>query len=100
MLPMLILALKQYFIEYNFIECNSIKNNFVKFNFVEFISVECNSIEYINGNINIKEINIKNGTYYFFNDMIIITNFDPKLLKIEKKLHKNLLHWIYHYKRF
>ena len=28
----------------------------------------------------IKEINAKNLTYYFFNDMINIKNFDPKLL--------------------
>ena len=30
---------------------------------------------------NIKEINIKNRTYHFFDDMINIKNFDPKLLK-------------------
>ena len=28
---------------------------------------------------NIKQINIKNRTYYFFNEMIIIKDFDPKL---------------------
>ena len=39
---------------------------------------------------NIKETNIKNQTYYFFNDFINITNFDPDLLKIDKKLHKNI----------
>ena len=39
---------------------------------------------------NIKEINIKNWTYYFFDDMINITNFDPKLLKIDKKSYKNI----------
>ena len=39
---------------------------------------------------NIKEINIKNQTYYFFNDMINIANFDPNLLKIDKKLYKNI----------
>ena len=39
---------------------------------------------------NIKEINIKNRTYYFFDDMINITNFDPKLLKIDKKSYKNI----------
>ena len=38
---------------------------------------------------NIEEINIKNRTYYFFDDMINITNFDPKSLKIDKKLYKN-----------
>ena len=39
---------------------------------------------------NIKEINIKNQTHYFFNDMINIPNFDPNLLKIDKKLYKNI----------
>ena len=38
---------------------------------------------------NIKEINIKNQTYYFFNDMINIKDFDPNLLKTDKKLYKN-----------
>ena len=37
---------------------------------------------------NIKEINIKNWTYNFFDDMINITNFDPKLLKVDKKPYK------------
>ena len=39
---------------------------------------------------NIKEINIKNRTYYFFGDMINIEDFDPNLLKIDKKLYKNI----------
>ena len=39
---------------------------------------------------NIEEINIKNRTYYFFDDMINITNFDPNLLKIDKKSYKNI----------
>ena len=39
---------------------------------------------------NIKEIKIKNRTYYFFDDMINITNFDPNLLKIDKKSYKNI----------
>ena len=39
---------------------------------------------------NIKEINIKNRTYYFFDDMINVTNFDPNLLKINKKSYKNI----------
>ena len=39
---------------------------------------------------NIKEININNRTCYFFDDMINITNFDPKLLKIDKKSFKNI----------
>ena len=28
--------------------------------------------------------------YYFFDDMINIKNFDPNLLKIDKKLYKNI----------
>ena len=37
----------------------------------------------------VKQINIKNGTYYFYND-IIIKNFESKLLKIDKKSYKNI----------
>ena len=36
-----------------------------------------------------KQINIKNRTYYFYNDIIDIENFDTKLLKIDKKSYKN-----------
>ena len=39
---------------------------------------------------NIKEINTKNRTYYFFDDMFSIKDFDPNLLKIDKKSHKNI----------
>ena len=39
---------------------------------------------------NIKEINIKKWTYYFFNDMINIRDFDSSLLKIDKKSYKNI----------
>ena len=39
---------------------------------------------------NIKEIDIKKRTYYFFNDMINIKDFDPNLLKIDEKLYKNI----------
>ena len=38
----------------------------------------------------VKEINIKNQTYYFFNDMIDIRNFHSNLLKIDKKSHKDI----------
>ena len=37
---------------------------------------------------NIKEINIKNRTYYFLNDMINIKHFDSNLLKIDIKSYK------------
>ena len=39
---------------------------------------------------NIKEINIKKRTYYFFDDMINIRDFDPSLLKIDKKSYQNI----------
>ena len=38
----------------------------------------------------VKEINIKNQTSYFFNDMINIKNFHSNLLKIDKKLYKDI----------
>ena len=37
-----------------------------------------------------KQMNIKNRTYYFYNDLINIKNFDPKLLKLDKKSFKNI----------
>ena len=39
---------------------------------------------------NIKKINIKNCTYYFFNDTINIKDFDPSLIKIDKKSYKDI----------
>ena len=39
---------------------------------------------------NIKKINIKNRTYYFFNYMIDIRGFDSSLLKVDKKSDKNI----------
>ena len=38
----------------------------------------------------VKLINIKNRAYYFYNDMINIQNFDPILLKIDRKSRKNI----------
>ena len=38
----------------------------------------------------VKEISIKNQTYYFFDDMIDIKNFHSNLLKIDKKSHKDI----------
>ena len=37
-----------------------------------------------------KEINIKNQTYYFFDDMIDIRNFHSNLLKIDKKSYEDI----------
>ena len=39
----------------------------------------------------VKDINIKNRTYYFFNDIIDIENFDPNNTKIGKISSKNIL---------
>ena len=33
-----------------------------------------------------KQLNIKNRTYYFYDNLIIIKDFDPKLLKLDKKI--------------
>ena len=38
----------------------------------------------------VKKINIKNWTYYFYNDMIDLKTFDERLLKIDKKSYKNI----------
>ena len=38
----------------------------------------------------VKELNIKNQTYYFFDDMINIKNFHSNLLKIDMKSHEDI----------
>ena len=38
----------------------------------------------------VKQINIKNRTYYFYNDIIDLKNFDARLLKIDKKSSKDV----------
>ena len=38
----------------------------------------------------VKKTNIKNLTYYFYNDIIDLKNFEPNLLKIDKKSYKNI----------
>ena len=35
--------------------------------------------------MNVKDINIKNNTYYVFDDIINIKDFDPNNIKIDKK---------------
>ena len=42
----------------------------------------------------LKEIFIKNCTYYFFDDMINIKDLDPKKIKTDEKSYENIL--IYH----
>ena len=38
----------------------------------------------------VKQIHIKNRTYYFYNDMIKLKKFDARLLKIDKKSYKTI----------
>ena len=39
----------------------------------------------------VKDINIKNRAYYFFNDIIKVENFDPNNIKIDEKSYKYIL---------
>ena len=43
----------------------------------------------------VKDIDIKNHTYYFFDDIINVKNFDPNNIKIDEKSYKN-----FHYIRY
>ena len=38
----------------------------------------------------VKQINIKNRSYHFYNDIIDLENFDARLLKIDKKSFKDI----------
>ena len=42
-------------------------------------------------NNKIKDIDIKNRTYYFFDDTTNIKNFDPNKIEIDGKSYKNIL---------
>ena len=57
----------------------SIKQQFSEYNSIKLIKMG-----------QVKELNIKNQTYYFFDDMIDIKNFNSNLLKIDKKSHKDI----------
>ena len=39
----------------------------------------------------VKDIDIKNRTCYFFNDIINLKNFYPNNIKIDEKSYKNIL---------
>ena len=39
----------------------------------------------------LKQINIKIRTYYFYNDIIDLENFDLSLSKIDKKSYKDIV---------
>ena len=38
----------------------------------------------------VRQINIKNRTYYFYNDQIILKDFDASLLKVDRKDYKEI----------
>ena len=38
----------------------------------------------------LKQINLKNRTYYFYNDIIDIETLDSNMLRLDKKTYKNL----------
>ena len=38
----------------------------------------------------VKQINIKNQTYYFYNNQINLKDFDASLLKFDKKNYKEI----------
>ena len=38
----------------------------------------------------VKDIDIKNRTYYFFNDIINIKNFDSDNIKLDEKPYRNI----------
>ena len=39
----------------------------------------------------VRDVDIKNRTYYFFNDMINIKNFDLNNIKLDEEWYKNIL---------
>ena len=40
---------------------------------------------------NVEDKNMKNRTYYFFNDIIHIKNFDSNNIKIDERSYRNIL---------
>ena len=60
---------------------NSITHKFSRY-------IKCQSFQvffFINYKMTTKQLNIKNKTYYFYNDLINITNFEASNLKLDKK---------------
>ena len=48
-------------------------------------------LTYYHSNNTLLEIDIKNCTCYSFNDIINIHDFNPKNIKVDTKLYKNIL---------
>ena len=45
----------------------------------------------------VKDIDIRNRTYYFFNDIINIKNFNPNNIEIDENSYKNILNYYFGY---
>ena len=48
--------------------------------------------------ISVKDLSIKNRTYYLFNDIINIKDFDPENIKIDEKSYRDILIYYTGYK--
>ena len=68
-----------YFVYYKYMNHNKI---------IMFLNIMIMFIMYKMGKV--KQIDIKNRTYYFYNHIIDLKNFDAGLLKIDKKSYKNI----------
>ena len=50
---------------------------------------------------NVKDINIRDHAYYFFDDIINIKESDPNNIKLDEKSYKNIpIYYICNYQRF
>ena len=78
------IKISTYFVYYK--DMNRNKENVSKY---DYIYQTKNYYSYKMGAV--KQIDTKNRTYYFYNDMINIKNFDPNLLKIDKNHTKTLV---------
>ena len=47
--------------------------------------------------MSVKDINIKNRTYSFYNDIIYIEKFDPNNINMDEKSSKNVLNYYIEY---
>ena len=65
---------------------------------IECNFIECNSIEHINRR---NKTNIKNQTYYFYNDVINLDEFNESKIKVDKKNvnDTNIYYLGYEYKK-
>ena len=55
------------------------------------VSIYCYMEKIPSKNSKFKDVHTKNQTYYFFDDIINLKNFDPNKIKIDEKSYKNIL---------